>query len=379
MRIAIISRELPPHGGGIGSWSLKAARGLARLGNDVDVFTQTRSGESQEEPVAHVHIHRIHPADHVRPHSLAWAWAAARAVAAAGNFDVVQACEWDAEAVIYALRPAAPLVTRLATPHYLVQAANDAARAQRLRSALTSRLERMQARRSRRVISPTRTLAGEVARAWGIDLDSIGIVPTGIDPPPVSHGPMPAFLAEAPYVLYFGRLEIRKGVDTLIDALPAVMRAHPDVRCVFIGEDLTNKGVPFEEYARQRCASDWSRVHFLPRMAHRELFRIVANATLVVIPSRWENLANTCLESMVLGRAIIATSGSGFDEVLTDGVDGLLVPPGKPDLLGAAMIKALADPSLLERLGAGARLRAADFTVDRMAGQLQEIYDRLTA
>ena len=379
MRIAIISRELPPHGGGIGSWSLKAARGLARLGHDVHLFTQTRNGEPLEEVDSRVHIHRIHPAHRVRPYSLAWAWAAAQAVESAGKFDVVQACEWDAEAVIYALRPTAPLVTRLATPHYLVQATNDAARAQRLRSALTSWMERTQARRSRRVISPTRTLAGEVARTWGIDVDSIDIVPTGIDPPPVSPGPIPAFLTEAPYVLYFGRLEIRKGVDTLVDALPAVMEAHPDVHSVFIGEDLSNKGVPFEEYARQRCAQHWSRIHFLPRMAHPELFRIVANATLVVIPSRWENLANTCLESMVLGRAIIATSGSGFNEVLTDGVDGLLVPPGNSDLLGAAMIKALADPSLLEHLGLAARLRAADFTVDRMACQLQEVYDQLSA
>ncbi len=378
MRIAIVSRELPPHGGGIGSWSLKAAQGLARLGNEIHLFTQARDGEPDEDMVSEVHVHRLRPAN-LRPYSLAWAWAAAQAVAASGTFHVVQACEWDAEALVCALRPVAPLVTRLATPHYMVQTINQAVWSQRLRSALTSRMERIQARRSQRVISPTLTLAKEVAHKWGIDLESIAIVPTGIDPPPLSAAPIPAFLAEPPYMLYFGRLEIRKGVDTLIDALPAILSAHRDVHCVFIGEDLTYKGVPFVDYAQQRCATVWSRVHFLPRMAHPELFTIVANAALVAIPSRWENLANTCLESMILGRAIIATSGSGFNEVLTDGIDGVLVPPGDATILADAAIKVLGDPALLARLGAAARLRASDFTVDGMATRLMRVYGQLIA
>lgn len=376
MRIAIISRELPPHGGGIGSWSLKASRGLARLGNTVHLITERHEGESSDEIVMGVRVHRIRPAN-LRPYSLGWAWAAARAVEAIGTVDVVQACEWDAEALVYTLRPRAPLVTRLATPHFLVQAANDAPWRQRLRSTVTSRMERAQTRRSKRVISPTVTLAKEVSRSWRIGLEEISVVPTGIDPPQLSGAPIPPFLLEAPFILYFGRLERRKGVDTLIDALPAILGAHRDAHCVFIGEDLTLKGVPFAEYAHQRCLRDWSRIHFFDRMAHAELFNIVANATLVVIPSRWENLANTCLESMVLGRAIIATSGSGFNEVLTDGVDGLLVPPGDAAALAAAAIRALGDPALLKSLGTAARARAGDFTVDGMARGLQEVYGRL--
>lgn len=378
MRIAIISRELPPHGGGIGSWSQKASRGLAQLGHEVHLFTEARAGGSRDETVDGVRIHRIEPAG-VRPRSVGWAWAAARAVAAAGRFDVVQACEWDAEAVVYSLRQDSPLVTRLATPHFLVQAANRAPRKQRLRSVLTSRLERAQARRSRRVISPTRALAGEVSRHWGLDERSITVVPTGIDAPVLQPGGERPFLGEAPFILYFGRLEVRKGVDVLIDALPEVMAAHPDVHCVLIGEDIGFHGRPFADYAREVCGATWERIHFLPRMPHAELFRIVAAATLVAIPSRWENLANTCLESMVLRRAIITTSGSGFDEVLTDGVDGILVPPGDVKALASAAVAALADPAMLERLGSAAARRAEDFTVEGMARRLEEVYASLVA
>ena len=378
MRIAIVSRELPPYGGGIGSWSQKASVGLVRLGHDVHIFTQAREGLPTEDIAAGVHLHRVAPAN-VRPRSLGWSWAVSRALTRYGSFDVVQACEWDAEAVAYALRPSAPLVTRLATPHYLVQAANGAPRRQRARSLLTSGLERMQARLSRRVISPTRALATAVAGRWGLDEASITVVPTGIDAPAPSAGTGQAFLGEAPFILYFGRLEVRKGVDVLIDALPEILAAHRDVHCVFIGEDIGYRGRPFAEYARERCGEVWDRLHFLPRMPHAELFRIVAAATLVAIPSRWENLANTCLESMVLRRAIVTTSGSGFDEVLTDGVDGILVPPGNAAALAAAAVSVLGDPAELDRLGAAAARRAEAFTVDGMARRLEEVYASLVA
>ena len=378
MRIAIISREHPPFGGGIGSWSSKAARGLARLGNEVHLFTESHGTLPAEELISGVNVHRLHAAS-LRPRSLAWAWAAARAVGERGPFDVVQACEWDAEALVYSLRPAAPLVTRLATPHVLVQSTNQATWRQRLRSSFTASMEAAQARRSRHVVSPTLALAKEVAHRWHLDVREIDIIPTGIDPPQQSAEPMPDFLTEVPYVLYFGRLEVRKGVDVLIDALPSVLEAHPQVHAVFIGEDMLFRGAPFADYARQKCADSWPRIHFLPRMPHAELFNIVANATLVAIPSRWENLANTCLEAMVLGRPIVATTGSGFDETLTHDVDGLLVPPGDSDALAAAMTGALADPQRLARLGVAARKRAEDFTVDRMSSALLKVYERLVA
>ncbi len=378
MRIAIVSRELPPYGGGIGSWSQKASQGLVRIGHEVHLFTQSREGLAAEDIDHGVHLHRVAAAG-IRPRSIGWAWAVASALTRYGRFDVVQACEWDAEAITYALRPSAPLVTRLATPHYLVQAANGAPALQRARSMLTSGLERAQARRSRRVISPTRALARAVAQKWGLDEAAITVVPTGIDAPTLAPGQGLPFLGEAPFILYFGRLEVRKGVDVLIDALPEVLAAHPDVHCVFIGEDIGYRGRPFAEYAHERCADVRDRLHFLPRMPHGELFQIVAAATLVAIPSRWENLANTCLESMVLRRAIITTSGSGFDEVLTDGVDGILVPPGDAPALAAAAISALGDSERLERLGAAAARRAEDFTVDGMARRLEEVYASVVA
>ncbi|HUZ89952.1 MAG TPA: glycosyltransferase family 4 protein [Candidatus Acidoferrales bacterium] len=378
MKIAIISREFPPHGGGIGSWGQKASIGLARLGHEVHVITDARDGAPQSELAEGVHLHRVVPAP-IRPRSIGWALTAARAVRAQGPFDLVQACEWDAEAFVHSLVGRAPLVTRLATPHFVVQRTNRASRGQVLRSAATRWMERAQVSRSRAVISPSRVLAREVATAWRMDPAAITIVPTGVETPNGTRGSLPPLLAGVTYALYFGRLEPRKGVDVWIDALPEVLGANPNLHAVLVGDDFGLRGRAFADYAGERCGPLMERVHFLPHLPHDQLFPIVAASSLVVLPSLWENLANTCLETMALGRPVLATNGSGFEEVLTDGLNGILVPPGDSVALARAACAALADGEGLRRMGAAARLRAADFTVEAMAKGLDRVYARIVA
>jgi glycosyltransferase involved in cell wall biosynthesis len=235
-------------------------------------------------------------------------------------------------------------------------------------------LEHDQTRRSTRVISPSRTLAREVGARWGIDPETISIVPTGIHLPRADVGSVPAEFQGLDYVLYFGRLERRKGVDTWIEALPEVLAGNPSLHAVFVGEDLGMAGRPFEEYARERCSRHWSRLHFLPSMAQARLFPIVAGSRLVVMPSRFESLANACLEAMALGRPVLATTGTGLAEMITDSIDGLLVSPEDPSALAARACAALADDGLLSRIGRAARKRAADFDLETMVGHLVEVY-----
>jgi glycosyltransferase involved in cell wall biosynthesis len=114
-------------------------------------------------------------------------------------------------------------------------------------------------------------------------------------------------------------------------------------------------------------------------MPQRDLFPIIAGARLVVLPSLWENLANTCLEAMQLGRPIVATLGCGFGEVMEDGVSGLLVPPGDAEALAGRVVDALNDLALLERVGQGARRRVGDFAIDAMAERLVGYYAEVVA
>src|SRR5207237_10196773 len=135
------------------------------------------------EAVAQVIVHHL-PAGRVRPGVLDRAMVVNSALRRYGRFDLVQACEWGGEASLYALRRTAPLVTRLATPHYLVEAHNAVSAGQRRKQAASRWLERMQTVHSDLVISPSRVLAEQVRATWKLRRP-VHVVPTGIAIPQV--------------------------------------------------------------------------------------------------------------------------------------------------------------------------------------------------
>jgi starch synthase len=112
-------------------------------------------------------------------------------------------------------------------------------------------------------------------------------------------------------------------------------------------------------------------------MPQSELFPILRAARLVVLPSLWENLANTCLEAMQLSRPVVATRRCGFEEVIQDGESGFLVEPGDAADLSGTLLRVLGDPAMLDRVGAQGRSRVGDFAIDAMARRLADYYEQL--
>ena len=385
LRICLVSREYPPetHIGGIASYTHKTAAALARLGHEVHVVTSAWKPSATYEENG-VTVHRFEE-PRIKPRelqALAHARLVRRTIAAIpGRLDIVQACEWGGEAFWYALAPRhpAPLVTRLATPLFLVEQLNQNSR-YGARGLVYRLMERTQTRRSDGIISPTRALADIVCRGWRIAPSRVTVVPTGMTALPEDtglDGQLPEPLQGADYLLYFGRLEERKGVQVLGAALPAILAAHPQLKAVFVGDDLSYRGGSMRQAIQAMNGEHADRLVFLPRMPQSELFPILRAARLVVLPSLWENLANTCLEAMQLNRPVIATWRCGFEEVIQDGESGFLVQPGDPDDLARTMLRVLSDPVLLERVGQRGRARVGDFAIDAMARRLADYYDQL--
>jgi glycosyltransferase involved in cell wall biosynthesis len=345
----------------------------------VHVFTEAHPLADRDEVRHGVTVHRMADPG-VRPRearAVRRAIDVARALRRHGRFDIVQACEWEGEAAFYATFPEAPLITRLATPRYLVDRLNQTRGWDHRRASTVRMLERWQTRHSTEVFSPSAALAEVVARDWSLERDRIKVVPTGIELPLAADGPLPEGLGANPYVLYFGRLETRKGVKAWMDALPEVLRRNPGLDAVFAGDDLGTGDETFAEYGERRCGDMAVRLRFLPRLPQSSLFPLIQSARLVVLPSRWESLANACLEAMALGRAVVATRGSGFAETIEDGETGWLVPPDDAAALAQAVNCALADPDRLDAVGAAARRRAHDFSLDVMVDRLLDIYQQV--
>lgn len=176
----------------------------------------------------------------------------------------------------------------------------------------------------------------------------------------------------SPVVLTVGRLTVQKGQRHLLDAVPGLAARFPDLAVVLIGHGHLHDQLV--EQARVLGVSD--RVHFA---GHRTDARMLLDAADVfVLPSRQEGMPLAALEAMDAGLPVVATRVLGTAEVVEDGETGTLVPPGRPQPLGAAVAELLADPARRARYGHAGRQRYRQhFTSGRMAADTLAVYEQV--
>ena len=180
------------------------------------------------------------------------------------------------------------------------------------------------------------------------------------------------FDADAPLILFAGRLAEQKRLDDLLKALDLLQSVLPDARTIIAGEGPLRERL--EEMSRAFHLED--RVKFL---GHREdVPRLMTAADLAVLPSAYEGLPNVILEAMRLRKPVVATAAPGTTEVVVDGQTGLLVPTDNPPLLCRAIRDVIRDTSMARRLGEAGRARVeAHFRASTMVAQFAELYEQL--
>ena len=182
------------------------------------------------------------------------------------------------------------------------------------------------------------------------------------------------FLKDKKYVLYFGRFQLHKGFHTLARALPEFLRECPDAYVALVGRDMeTSLASSMAGFARSQCDGFADRLILLGNLPHSHLYPIIAGARLIALPSLVDNFPNACLEAMGLGKVVIGTSGTSFEELITDGVNGFLAPPDNPAALAAKMISAWANPDL-ETIGAAAKQEMLKLAPDKTIAALLDYY-----
>jgi glycosyltransferase involved in cell wall biosynthesis len=174
-------------------------------------------------------------------------------------------------------------------------------------------------------------------------------------------------------VTFVGRIRQDKGVFDLIEAVNEVRDTIPTVRLECAGDgDI--------EGALRHVAVRGIRanVHFPGWLAPRRREELLARTTVFVLPSHAEGLPMSLLEAMAAGCPVIATAVGGIPDVVTDGVNGLLVPPGDRDALALALHRLLVDRSLAARLGREARETVRRrFTPEHAMERLDQVYSGL--
>ena len=197
--------------------------------------------------------------------------------------------------------------------------------------------------------------AFSLANGW--PADRLTVIPNAVDPAPFDRAEASRDTLGVPdgsfLILYVGRLDVQKGLATLLDAFALALAARPDLdwRLALAGDG------PERDRLRGLAASLGlsDRVHWLGHRA--DVPALLRAADLLVLPSLWEGMPNVVLEAMAARRAVVATAVEGTVDLVRPGATGWLVPPADPAPLSAALLDAASDPARLRRFGAAGRAR----------------------
>ena len=359
MRVALACPYAWGDAGGVQVHVRELAQGLLARGHEVVVLTPARDLPTEPwvvvvgRPVDVPYNASNAPID-PRP----WSRAAVRhALAAFGPH------------VVHAHQPSAPSTGMWATLEArapVVGTFHSGAGRARLYDVTAPLVRRVARRLAIRIAVSERAAAFERSRIGG----TFEIVPNGVDVARFSVAP-PADLGPGRKLLFVGRLDERKGFPIALKAFSQLAHHRDDLRLIVVGDGPEGAAVT-------TLAEDLQeRVSMLGEVPNTDLPPISAACDLYLGPAiGGESFGVVLIEAMASGLPVVASDTPGYDEVVRDGIDGLLVPANDPGALAAAAGRVLDDPDLAGRLAAAGRDRAAVFDWSVVLGRMEDVYGR---
>jgi phosphatidylinositol alpha-mannosyltransferase len=196
------------------------------------------------------------------------------------------------------------------------------------------------------------------------------IVPNGVDLDAVPKGPKPP--GEELRLLFVGRAEERKGLPVLLAAFQALVE-HVPSRLTVIGADP-------DDVSRLVADQDvLSHIDVLGKVSDSVLWRHLGDADLLCAPSlTGESFGMVLTEAFAAGTPVIASEIAGYSDVVTDGVDGVLVPPADPQALAEELQLLALEPERLVAMGEAGRRSAERYAWPRVADRVKQVYEWVT-
>jgi glycosyltransferase involved in cell wall biosynthesis len=404
LRIALLSYRSKPHCGGQGVYVRHLSRELAALGHHVEVFSGQPYPELDPEAGAGAAVLRPLPSldlyrddDPFRtprprefrdlidvlevatmwtggfPEPLTFSLRAARMLAERrGDFDVVH----DNQSLGYGLlgieRAGLPLVTTVHHP-ITVDRRHEIAAAPSLVRKLSlwrwygfTRMQRRVARRLETLITVSESSASDIVSDFGVRRDRVRVIPVGVDTD--VFAPPTAPRVPGRIVAVSSSDSPMKGARVLLEAV-AKLRTERDVELVVVGRPRSDGPVA-------RAVDDLGiadAVRFVTGLPDPALAELFGSAEVAVVPSLYEGFSIPAVEAMACATPLVASRGGALPEVVGD--CGVLVEPGNPSDLAAALGDLLDDDVRRRRLGAAGRRRVEErFTWRATAARTAEVY-----
>ncbi len=378
MKHLIISREYPPAPyapGGIGAYVSNLSRLLAERGETVHIIAQRWVGAPEAREAFYdgrLIVHRIGETDfpdHAGPNTAErlkreleglkatafptqwFAWHAAflaEHLIEQEGIDVVEGQDWEAPLYYFLLRRAIGIgpwrrpacIVHLHSPTTFIRHFNGALSTPES-YMLMKRMEEFCIRSADALMCPSHYFAAQSRVHYGLQADAIKVIrlPVGFTP----RLERSAKIWADGSICFVGRIEPRKGVIEWMGAASRIASQHPTVHFDFVGADISGLRRPL---LNSIPAALRSRFRFHGSKSKAELVKYLGSAKAAVVPSRWENFPNVCIEAMSSGLPVIATRLGGMVELIEDGRSGWLTPDtgvaGMVDGLAAALRRCLA-------------------------------------
>lgn len=269
----------------------------------------------------------------------------------------------------------APVVTRVSTTAAQLVAHNGGTA--HWTNQLEQRSEQRLARKSDGLITHTLQHRDEISRAWQIPPTAFTVIPHGIALPDAGELVSSA-THEAIEVLYVGRFEHRKGIDTLLAAIPRIIEQHAKVRFTMIGHDPGNRCQTKFQKEHARLPED--KVRFLGQVSPTHLAAAYRDCDIFAAPSRYESFGLIYVEAMSWGKPVVACASGGTAEVVKHGETGWLIEPGDTDGLVARILDLARDDTTRLKFGNNARGRVErHFSRAALCERSLEYYHRILA
>jgi len=239
-------------------------------------------------------------------------------------------------------------------------------------------------RRADMVAAPSADTVRHLVSTQGIRPEKVRKLAWGLDPEfearlaaPIRPSRPSIFPERARIILTVGRWESTeryKGADTLIAALPHVMKSAPDSILVLVGDGDDQPRL--EQLAHELGVAD--HVRFVRGPSQEELFACYAHCDVFALPSGGEGFGLVFLEAMAHGKPVIGGAQGGIPDVVEDGATGVLVPPGEVEALRQALESLLLNRERALEMGARGRERVqARFTFGQFQCRLKQVMEEV--
>lgn len=374
--IVLVSRDYPPsHAGGVATYNKDLAEALAANGHQVHVITESPD-HNRVDFESGVWVHR-RVVDEVAKTSAAlklsvpqriWNWSATaldevEKINAKAAVDVVEAPIWDCEGIAFLLTDGFPLVTSLVTTlHFWLESHPDQKLDPHWMSSFGDpmiKLESKLMRESDGIRSISTSIRTSIEQAYEFEFadDRIQVAPLGLEfRPPVEPAER---VDETVRVLFVGRLEERKGIDTLLEAADSILDADPNVIIEIIGDNTLPApgGGTYSDIftADHQGSPNLDRVKFLGKVDDDELSSAFARAAIFVAPSRFESFGLVFVEAMRAGLPTVGCRAGGVVEIVKHEETGLLVPASDSAELAKAILRLASSAELRATYGRAGR------------------------